>query len=74
MVLLAHGLRSHTPLRVGGSAGDGFEETDPVEAEVEQVDQTHTEGSEEVERLTDKMTAWRRCESATIILSDTNIH
>lgn len=48
------------PLRVGRPAGDRFEERDPLEAEVEQVDQTHTEGSEEVKRLTDKVTTWRR--------------
>ena len=44
------------PLRVGRPAGDRFEERDPLEAEVEQVDQTHTEGSEEVKGLTDKVT------------------
>lgn len=48
------------PLRVGGPAGERFEERDPVEAEVEQVDQTHTEGREEVKGLTDEMATWRR--------------
>lgn len=51
---------THTPLRVCRPAGDRFEDTDPIEAEVEQVDQTHTEGSEEVKGLTDKVTTWRR--------------
>lgn len=47
------------PLRVGRPAGNRFEERDALEAEVQQVDQTHTEGSEEVKGLTDKVTTCR---------------
>lgn len=52
--------KSLIPLRVGRPAGDGLEERDSFEAEIEQVHTTHTEGSEEVKRLTDKVTTLRR--------------
>lgn len=44
------------PLRVCGAAGDGLEERQLVEGAVEEVDQAHAEGSEQVERLAHKMT------------------
>lgn len=53
-------IKTHTPLRVGRPAGNRFEEGDPVKAEVKEVDQTDTEGSEEVKSLTDKVATCRR--------------
>lgn len=49
-----------SPLRVGGSAGHRFEETDSIKAEVEQIHQTYAEGSEEIKALTDKVATCRR--------------
>lgn len=50
----------HEPLRVSRPAGDGFEQGDPLKAEVEQINQSHTERSEEVEGFTDKVATCRR--------------
>lgn len=47
------------PLRVGRPAGNRLKEGDPLKAEVQQVDQTHAEGSEQVKGLTNKMTPCR---------------
>ncbi len=44
----------HTPLWIGRPAGDGFEERDPLEAEVQQINQAHAERCEQVKRLTHK--------------------
>lgn len=56
--------RTHAPLWIGRSAGDGFEERDPVEAEVQQIDQAHAEGGEQVKRFTQKMSTWKTQTSA----------
>lgn len=62
------------PLRVGWPAGDGFEERDPVEAEVEQVHQTHAERSEEVKGFTYKMSTWKEKEKIDFLReSSTNL-
>ncbi len=45
----------HTPLWIGRPAGDGFEERDSLEAEVQQINQAHAERCEQVKRLTQKM-------------------
>lgn len=45
----------HKPLWIGRPAGDRFEERDPLEAEVQQINQAHAERCEQVKRLTHKM-------------------